>query len=83
MTAVCHMGKQSFPELMKNNQGIEIRNEIIKENKCKSWTEFTGIPAISVEQRQSSKWTKWAFWLALATFVAVLATWILSQFILD
>lgn len=83
MTIICHMGKQHFPEFMKNNQVIEIRNEVIKPNNCKYWVEFTGIPPVFVEQRKSSRWAKWAFWVAITTLAIVLITWILSQFVLN
>ena len=80
---ICHKGQQNFAELDKDNKVLDIRNGIIKSNKCKQWIEFTGISPIAVEQRKSSGWAKWAFWVALASLIAILATWVLTQFVFD
>jgi len=57
----------------------EIRNIVISTNTCKQWTQFTnGISPIATEQRESSKWTKWAFWGIIATLIVAIATLIVA-----
>jgi len=79
---VCYKGKlPSF--YMSGKTADKIRNIIITPNTCKQWTRFiNGVSPIATEQRQSSKWARRAFWIALASLVAILITWVLTQFIL-
>ena len=79
---VCYKGE--LPSFYLSGKTIdEVRNIIISPNKCKHWTQFiNGTSPIAAEQKESSKWAKRAFWIAFASFIAVLATWILSQFII-
>jgi hypothetical protein len=80
---ICNMGKQDFSDFNQNNRVIDIRDEAIKPNKCKDWTRFIGISPIAIEQRKSSRWAKYAFLVALLSLIAILVTWILSQFVLN
>ena len=83
LNCVCYKGKlQNFRDSGKTPK--EIRDEVIRPNSCKQWTQFiNGVSPIATEQRKSSNWVKAAFWVALATLVTVLATWILSQFVFN
>jgi hypothetical protein len=80
---VCYKGK--LPNFyLSGKTGDEIRDIVIKPNTCKQWIQFiNGISPIAIEQRQSTKWAKRAFWIAIASLAAILATWILSQFVLN
>jgi hypothetical protein len=80
---ICHMDKRDYSKLNQRKQVIDIRNGVIEPYKCTDWTKFTGFTPAAEEQRKSSKWAKWAFWVALASLVAVLVTWILSQFVFN
>ena len=80
---ICHMGRQNFSDFNKNYAVIDIRNEVIKPNKCKHWTKFIGISPTVVEQRKSFKWGKFAFCATIATLVIALITWVLTQFVFD
>jgi hypothetical protein len=61
----------------------QIRDEVIQQNSCKHLTRTHGISPIATDQRQSSKWAKRAFWIAFASLVAVLTTWLANHFIFD
>ena len=80
---ICYKGKlSSFYNTGKAKD--DIRLTIITPNACKQWTRFiNGISPIATEQRESSKWAKRAFWIALSSLVAVLITWALAQFVFD
>ena len=80
---ICHMGKQNYSNFNKRNAVIDIRNEVIRLNKCKHWVQFIGISPMAIEQRKSFKWVKLTFWIALASLATILITWVLAQFILD
>lgn len=79
---VCYKGM--LPNFYLSGKATEeIRNIIISPNQCKHWTRFiNGVSPIAIEQRESSKWAKRAFLIALASLVAILITWVLSQFVL-
>ena len=83
LNCVCYKGKLPNPrELGKDVQTV--RDKFIKPNSCKQWERFEGgFSPITAEQAKYSKWAKWGFWIALATLVVVLATWLLSQFLLN
>ena len=82
LNCVCSKGKlQNFQDSGKTPE--EIRDEVISPNPCKQWAQFiNGISPIATEQRESAKWARRAFLIALASLVAILITWILTQFIL-
>ncbi len=42
---------------------------------------FKGISAITTEQREYSKWVKWAVYISLITLAVILITWAISQFV--
>lgn len=57
----------------------EIRNSVTSPNTCKQWTQFiNGISPIATEQRESSKWAKWAFRGVIATLIVAIATLIVA-----
>jgi len=75
---VCYKG--NLPNFYISGKTTEeIRNIVISPNTCKQWTQFiNGISPIAIEQRESSKWTKWAFWGIIATLIVAIATLIVA-----
>ncbi len=78
---ICHMGKKNYPSCIKNNTVKDIRDDVIKSNRCKSWTAFIGISPVEAEQRISTNWTRLGFWVTIIALIIGLVTWILSQFV--
>jgi hypothetical protein len=80
---VCYKGK--LEDFLETNKEIEqIRNEIISPNNCRHWVKFiNGMSPVATEQRESSKWAKLGFVIALITLATVLATWAVSQFFFE
>jgi len=84
---VCHKGKQQdYRVFNQRNQVIDIRNEVIKVNTCKSWVEFKGISPMATEQRENGKWAERKFWVTIIIPIIIciigLITWSLTQFVL-
>ena len=80
---VCYKGR--LPNFETADKTVEqIHNEIIRPNDCRYWVQFiNGISPVATEQRESSKWARRAFYIALFTLAVILITWVLSQFILE
>ncbi len=77
--------KEKLPSFYRPSKPIiEIRNSLVRTNACNCWDMFhSGISPMCIEQQHSTRWAKWAFWVALFSLTAVIVTWVLSTFILD
>ena len=58
-----------------------IANQVVIKNRCNKWMMFKGISAITTEQREYSKWVKWAVYISLITLAVILIMWAISQFV--